>query len=289
MSAQVQSDTREPDLDSLLHDIQALEAIVDGWTEQQRNTVDALRRSIDDLHREAIVRLIRGVSTEPEAARALKSLLGDEVVYAVLRHLGVVRASLQERVEAALESVRPMLASHGGNVELVDVQPPDRVEIRLTGACDGCPASGLTLSEGIEKAIRAECPEIRHIDKARGGPRAAESPIHFVSPFARAGDSGWLRAAAFDELPDGGVKLATVGGRSVLLSRVGDKPVCYENACAHLGMPLDMGEVRDGVLVCPHHRFEYLLESGECLTAAEVQLHAHAVRIVDGQVEVKLL
>ena len=49
MSAQVQSDTREPDLDSLLHDIQALEAIVDGWTEQQRNTVDALRRSIEFL------------------------------------------------------------------------------------------------------------------------------------------------------------------------------------------------------------------------------------------------
>ncbi len=55
---------------------------------------------------------------------------------------------------------------------------------------------------------------------------------------------------------------------------------------AHLGMPLDTGEVKEGVLTCPYHAFEYLLKSGECLTVPEVQLQMHPVRVKDNRVEV---
>ena len=63
------------------------------------------------------------------------SAVADEVVYAVLRRHDIVKPSLNERVEAALEGVRPMLASHGGDVELVKVKPPS-VEVRFIGACE---------------------------------------------------------------------------------------------------------------------------------------------------------
>jgi nitrite reductase/ring-hydroxylating ferredoxin subunit len=82
--------------------------------------------------------------------------------------------------------------------------------------------------------------------------------------------------------------VANVGDNEVLLSRFDNKVTCYENSCAHMGMPLDMGEVNNGILVCPHHAFEYSLETGECLTAPEVQLHTHAVRVIDDKVEIKL-
>ena len=59
---------------------------------------------------------------------------------------------------------------HGGDVELVRVVPPDAVEIRLTGACHGCPASSETLREGVERAIRTHCPEILHIRQVSRGP-----------------------------------------------------------------------------------------------------------------------
>lgn len=280
-----------PDLAMLLKDIQALETVVDGWDDQHKNTLEALRRADDSLHKEAISRLIKTVKQVPEAMTALKEVVGDEVVYAVLRHLEIIKPSLHERVELALESVRPYLDSHGGNVELVEITPPETVTIRLLGACDGCPASGLTLSEGVEKSIKEYCPEITTIKKARGGATAKPVdgvPVHFVSPFANSEDQGWEYAALFEDIPEGNIKVATVAGNEVLLSRFDDKITCYQNACAHLGMPLDMGEVRDGILICPHHAFEYLLESGECLTAPEVQLQTHAVRVVGDTVEIKI-
>jgi Fe-S cluster biogenesis protein NfuA len=56
--------------------------------------------------------------------------------------------------------VRPGLKSHNGDVELVAIKPPDTVEVRLIGTCSICPASTLTLSHGVEQAIKTLCPEI---------------------------------------------------------------------------------------------------------------------------------
>jgi nitrite reductase/ring-hydroxylating ferredoxin subunit len=53
-------------------------------------------------------------------------------------------------------------------------------------------------------------------------------------------------------------------------------------------MPLAMAEVADGVITCAYHGFRYLLESGECLTAPEVQLRVHAVRVVGERVQIRL-
>tara|TARA_R110000782_G_scaffold48146_6_gene105524 strand:- start:5488 stop:6384 length:897 start_codon:yes stop_codon:yes gene_type:complete len=295
-SASSISDQTQPRLDVLLKDIQSLENLTADWDEQQRNTVEALKRAIDELHKEAIARLIKSLKTEPAAMSVLQEAVTDEVVYAVLRHLEIIKPSLQERLEIALDSVRPMLESHNGNVELVSLEPPDTIEIRLLGACDGCPASGLTLSEGIEKAVKEHCPEITNIKKAKGGLHASlnkddgdAKPIHFVSPFARKEDVGWKYIAKVNEIPEQDIATKDLDGHSLILSRFDDRITCFENACAHLGMPLDMGGIENGILTCPHHAFQYSLQSGECLTAPEVQLLAHGVRIVGDNVEVKLL
>lgn len=285
------TDDKPPTLDALLNDIQSLESLIKDWDETQRNTVNALTQAQDDLHKEAFSRLIRALKTEPASMDILKEAVADEVIYSVLRHHGILKATIQERLEDALASVRPYLESHAGNVELVDIALPDTVTIRLLGACDGCPASALTLSEGIEKAIRDYCPEITTIKKAKGGVTAKPVDgvaVQFVSPFAHREDAGWVFACKLDSIPEGKIKVATIDANEVLLSRFANKVTCYQNACAHMGMPLDMGETNNGILVCPHHGFEYSLETGECLTAPEVQLHTHAVRIIDDRVEIKL-
>jgi len=285
------SDGAPVELNDLLKDIQSLESLATDWDEHQRNTLQALKQAHDDLNKEAFTRLIRALKTEPAALEALKTAVSDEVVYAVLRHHGIVKATLNERVEDALETVRPYLESHGGNVELVEIQPPNTVVIRLLGACDGCPASALTLSEGVEKSIKEHCPEITTIKKAKGGVTATPVDginVDFVSPFARSEDAGWVFVCKLDTISEGQIKVATVSNNEVLLSRFDNQVTCYQNACAHMGMPMDMGEVKQGILVCPHHGFEYSLQTGECLTAPEVQLHTHAVRVIDDCVEVKL-
>ena len=79
-----------------------------------------------------------------------------------------------------------------------------------------------------------------------------------------------------------------LGGEKVLLSRRGKTVTCFQNACAHLGFPIHDGGVEDGIITCPHHGFRYDLASGECLTAPEVQLQPHAVRVIGARVEVRL-
>lgn len=282
--------SESPGLESYTRDIDRLETIVAGWDDNQQATVFAYRRAIEALHKEGFRRLLAEIKGEPAAMKAMRGAVADEVVYAVLRHLELVKPSLQERVEGALESVRPMLASHGGGVELVAIKPPETVEVRFTGACNGCPASMLTFVAGVKSAIETACPEITNIVQLKGslnGNGSAEA-INFVSPFAINQKGGWSFAANLDDVPEGGLAPLTISGRSVILSRNGAVIACFENACAHLGMPIDMGEVVDGIVTCPHHGFQYDLRSGECLTIPEVALQSHAVRVVGRRVEIRL-
>lgn len=71
---------------------------------------------------------------------------------------------LKERVESALERIRPALRADGGDVELLDVTDDGRVRVRLTGACGSCPMSQMTLKMGIEERIREEVPEIVEVE-----------------------------------------------------------------------------------------------------------------------------
>jgi Fe-S cluster biogenesis protein NfuA/nitrite reductase/ring-hydroxylating ferredoxin subunit len=275
-------------LATLSRHIEALQALVATWDEREQSAVKAFERALDALHKEALTRMIRALKASPEAAAALREVARDEVVYAVLRHHEILRPSLQERVEAALESVRPELASHGGNVELHAIEPPDVVSVRWLGSCDGCSSAGLTMKAGVEKAISEFCPEIRQVRVVSGQLTAPGSGVAFTSPFATDEHDGWVHAAPLGSIPDGGVLALALAGHSLLLSRSGPRVSCFENACAHLGMPLDDGEVSFGVLECRHHGFRFSLESGECLTVAGVQLQTHAARVADDRVEVRL-
>jgi Fe-S cluster biogenesis protein NfuA len=67
---------------------------------------------------------------------------------------------IKERVEIALESIRPFLLADGGNVELINITADKVVEIELKGACKTCNMSMMTLKAGIEDTIRKSVPEI---------------------------------------------------------------------------------------------------------------------------------
>jgi len=279
--------TTQPDLAGLLGDIERLGTIFAAWEESQRVAVGAYRLAIEELHGEALRRLVRMLKTDPAALAAMKTALADEVVYAVLRRHQVVKPSLNERVEAALESVRPMLASHGGDVELVSVRPP-LIEVRFIGACDGCSASALTFHAGVKKAVQEACPEVTEIVQVKGVASPREGAVRFVSPFALASDNNWVAAGLLSDVPEDAVHSATIGGEKVLLWRSGETVTCFQNACAHLGFPIHDGEIKNGVITCPHHGFRYYLASGECLTAPEVQLQSHAVRVIGPRIEVRI-
>lgn len=70
---------------------------------------------------------------------------------------------MKERVEQALDKVRPMLMADGGNVTLVEVTDDGVVKLKLTGSCGCCPMSQMTLKMGIEQVLKKEVPEIKEV------------------------------------------------------------------------------------------------------------------------------
>ncbi|MBU1121433.1 MAG: NifU family protein [Candidatus Omnitrophota bacterium] len=72
---------------------------------------------------------------------------------------------LKEKVEKALEEVRPYLKAEGGNVELVAVTDEGVVKVKLTGACGCCPMSTYTLKMGIEQKLKELIPEVKSVEQ----------------------------------------------------------------------------------------------------------------------------
>ncbi|MBE0477677.1 NifU family protein [Candidatus Aerophobetes bacterium] len=70
---------------------------------------------------------------------------------------------MKEKVEMALNKIRPSLQAEGGDVELVNVTPEGVVKVRLTGACSGCPMSQMTLKMGIERMLKKEVSEVKEV------------------------------------------------------------------------------------------------------------------------------
>ncbi len=70
---------------------------------------------------------------------------------------------MRDRVEQVINRIRPAVQIDGGDIELIDVVD-GLVKLRLVGSCSGCPSSTMTLKMGIERAIRAEVPEITGVE-----------------------------------------------------------------------------------------------------------------------------
>ncbi|HBC94725.1 MAG TPA: hypothetical protein DCZ10_17965 [Pelotomaculum sp.] len=70
---------------------------------------------------------------------------------------------MKEKVQEALNKVRPYLQRDGGDVELIDVTQDGEVKVRLKGACGGCPGAQITLKQGIERVLKQEIPEVKRV------------------------------------------------------------------------------------------------------------------------------
>ncbi len=70
---------------------------------------------------------------------------------------------LKQRVQQVIDMIRPAIQSDGGDVELVDVDDQGVVQLKMCGACIGCPSAGLTLKMGLERNLREQVPEVSEV------------------------------------------------------------------------------------------------------------------------------
>ena len=108
----------------------------------------------------------------------VERLVGDDLVGSLLILHGLHPDDLEARVVAALDSVRPYLGSHGGDVEVIGIDADEGVlHLRMLGSCDGCPSSAVTLQLAVKQAIEEAAPEIVHIDVTDDKPPAPTPPV----------------------------------------------------------------------------------------------------------------
>jgi len=267
-------------LEELITDINRFEAIIANWDESQRCVVVGLQKSIESLHKAALTNLIK--SLKQENISALRHAVDDEIVYAVLLYHDLVKPPLSQRIQTALAEIRPSLQSHQGDVELVAIKLPDTVEVKLNGTCSVCPASTLTLTQGVEQAIKKHCPEITKVVAVNNNsPTSTNTAVN--SP-----DLYWIKAATLNEIIENQILAVRVNNHDVILYKQGDNISCYRNSCSHLGFPLDKSKVEKGIITCSAHEFQYDLNTGECLTVPEISLQSYEVKVKHDNAYIKV-
>ncbi|MFW6058584.1 MAG: NifU family protein [Phycisphaeraceae bacterium] len=140
-----------------------------------------LVRALLDLHGAGLTKLLALLADAGEPGRAIRdACLRDELLDSLLKLHDRHPQDTETRVSEALDSVRPYLQSHGGEVTLLEIRE-GIVRLRLQGSCNGCPSSSATLRSTIEQAIHEAAPEITAIE-AEG-----ESPTSAASGFVQLG------------------------------------------------------------------------------------------------------
>ncbi len=217
----------------------------------------------------------------------LRELASDELVSGLLLVHGLHPYSVEQRVEDGLESVRPYLGSHGGDVELLAVTDDGTVRLRLLGSCDGCPSSSVTLKLAVEGAIEAAAPEVVSIEVETPSESAPAGPalIPVGSLMSRlhedAPSGAWHPVAELAGLGAGEVLTTRVGDTSVLACRIGSDIFAYVDRCARCESSLAGsvlarrlgGATGDALLRCPSCQVHYdVRKAGSCIDVPELHL-----------------
>jgi Fe-S cluster biogenesis protein NfuA/nitrite reductase/ring-hydroxylating ferredoxin subunit len=204
----------------------------------QRERAEELVGLVTDLYGAGIERILEILESAGALEdRIIGALADDELVGSLLIVHGLHPYPVQQRVEAALERVRPYLGSHGGNVELLGVDDDGVVRLRLLGSCDGCPSSAVTLQLAVEGAVEDAAPEITGIEvdtlRSRLGP-------------ALAGDVEWTAMPELAAMVTGEVAGFQVGGQRVFACAVDGQRFVYRDVCPRCAGSLAGTEMSGG-------------------------------------------
>lgn len=181
----------------------SLDEIADPVAQQR---VQELIGTVLELYGAGFERVLGIVDDAGDSALGIRqALLDDGVVSSLLLIHGLYPISLEERVVEALDSVRPFLASHGGNVELLSVEA-GVARLRLEGSCNGCPASAATLENALKEAIDATAPDLLglEVEGVVGLDDKADEPAGLSLPLVQVGAPTLPMAdAPYTECPSG--------------------------------------------------------------------------------------
>jgi len=250
-----------------------------------RERAERLVGEVTDLYGAGLERMLRiAVAADPAL---VDSFVADDLVASLLLVHGLHPHDVERRIEDALDSVRPYMGSHGGDVKLLGVVD-DVVRLEFAGSCKSCPSSAVTLELTVEDAVRAAAPEIVTIEVVapEAAPTAkvipAESLLRRIHQDER-GAVSWHPVPELADLAAGEVGGFRVADTTVLACRVGDEVFTYRDRCGNCGESLAgaalhrrMGSaVGDAVLRCPQCRAHFDVVHGGASVDENIDTPAH--------------
>lgn len=242
---------------------------------RERQRLFGLIQPVVELHRDALERVVAIVRESGETA-LLDQLCADPLVGDLLRGYELVAtAGIEKRVNAALELARPLLHSHGGDVELVEMRGHVAV-VRLTGSCQGCASSLITLKRGVEATLFEQVPDLRGVEVA--GVTTPELPA----------GAKWLPLLYWSELREGEWLKVQLFEDELLVCTIDQRPFAFRNRCPAGGESLELAEFHKLALSCPGHGRKFDVRTGACAEDAALHLDVFPVMIDDAVVKVAI-
>jgi len=196
-----------------------------------RERAEQLVREVVDLYGAGLDRIMRLVGDPVLVDR----LAADHLVASLLLVHSLHPHDLHRRVSDALDTVRPYLGSHGGDVALLDVAD-GVVRLQFAGTCKSCPSSAVTLELTVEDAVRAAAPEITSIEVVTAEPASGSAVIPPDALMTHVRSNGnatadWHPIPDIAELAPGEVGGFVVEDLPLLACRVGDELFAYRDRC----------------------------------------------------------
>jgi Fe-S cluster biogenesis protein NfuA/nitrite reductase/ring-hydroxylating ferredoxin subunit len=229
-----------------------------------RELAEELTGAVVQMYGAGLERIVELIQDEETRDR----LASDELVAGLLMIHDLYPVPLEERVTQALDSVRPYMESHGGNIELLGFED-GVVKLRLEGSCKSCRASSSTLELAVRQALQEAAPDLLGMDVEGVMEEEPELP-GIPLPVVINGAPAWhtLDISAPELLT-----ATDVDGLSLVVANVDGTLLAYRNECASCFSALDGGLLAGGALSCPACGRNYFLpQAGRSMDDDHLQL-----------------
>lgn len=221
---------------------ETLEAMPDPAT---RALLQECMSSLLGFYGQGLERVVALAADLPDGFHA--RFVNDPVIRPLLLIHGLHPLDLQTRLRQALDKVRPYMESHGGSVELLEMDA-DYARLRLVGSCGSCASSATTLELAVRQAIEEHCPDLAGFD--------VEGMAEFAAQAAHA-PSGWVPIPAAADLPEGAMIQVHADDLPLVVCRARGQLYAYRDRCTVCNVPLHLGTLSGDLLSCrAGHRFD---------------------------------
>jgi Fe-S cluster biogenesis protein NfuA/nitrite reductase/ring-hydroxylating ferredoxin subunit len=255
-----------------------------------RSLAEELVAAIVQMYGAGLERIVGSLmAAGADGQRVAASLAEDELVSTLLLIHDLHPVPLEQRVQYALDSVRPYMESHGGDVELLSLEH-GVARIHLRGSCSDCSASSVTLELAIKQALEEAAPDLEGLEvegiAARAAPAGTELPVVTSGP---APAPLWVDVESVESLANGSLAAVRVAGSDLVVANVDGSLLAYRDRCASCGARLHDGLLMAGALSCPEcARSFFLPRAGRSMDDDRLQLEPVPLLREDGRVKVAL-